>query len=331
MPPLPCIIASVRLRRQEAIQDWEEYQSKKMSPSGKNASLYRDWLLACRPWSFSMTTISVTGGAAMSAVDGPFHWGLYFLTLGGMIILHAATNLINDYFDVRSGVDTVEASTAQYRPHPLVEGRLRTKAVLIVCLCLYGVASIIGLYLAVTRGWVILGIGLVGAVASFTYTAPPLKYKYNALGEVSVFIMWGPLMFEGAYYVQRNSFSAEALWVSLPFGGLVALVLLVNNLRDVENDQSKGIRTLPILIGKKNGMRLYVTLVVLAYLAVLCMSVAGPLGPWSLVVLLSLPLAFRLLKELMRGIPADGDARTAQLDTAFGSLLVLSLVMEHLF
>jgi 1,4-dihydroxy-2-naphthoate octaprenyltransferase len=278
-----------------------------------------------------MTAISVTVGAAMSAVDGPFHWGLYFLTLGGMIILHAATNLINDYFDVRSGVDTVEASTAQYRPHPLVEGRLRTKAVLIVCLCLYGVASIIGLYLAATRGWVILGIGLVGAVASFTYTAPPLKYKYNALGEVSVFIMWGPLMFEGAYYVQRNSFSAEALWVSLPFGGLVALVLLVNNLRDVENDQSKGIRTLPIVIGKKNGIRLYVTLVVLAYLGVLCMSVAGPLGLWSLVVLLSLPLAFRLLKELMRGIPADGDARTAQLDTAFGSLLVLSLVMEHLF
>jgi 1,4-dihydroxy-2-naphthoate polyprenyltransferase len=293
--------------------------------------VYRNWFLASRPWSFTMTAISVSVGAALAAIAGAFFWGLYLLTLLGAVLLHAATNLINDYYDVRSGVDTWEASTAQYRPHPLVEGKLRPQQVRNAAFILYGISTAIGLYLAATRGWTLLWIGLTGTLASFTYTAPPLKYKYSALGELSVFFMWGPLMVTGAYFVQRQTFSMDVIWISLPFGVLVALVLLANNIRDIANDRQKGILTLPIILGHRNGMRFYVALVVLAYLAVVWMAIWGPLKPWSLIVLLSLPLALRLLREMMHRIPANADARTAQLDTAFGILLVLSLVLEGLF
>ena len=292
--------------------------------------MYRNWFLASRPWSFSMTAISVSVGSALAAMDGDFYWGLYFITFVGMIFLHAATNLINDYFDVRRGVDTIDISTAQCRPHPLLEGKIKPHHVIVVSFLLYGLAAIAGLYLAALRGWVILGIGLIGVIASLTYTAPPLKYKYCALGELSVFLMWGPLMVEGAYFVQRQSISETAFWVSLPFGGLVALVLLVNNLRDMDHDREKDVSTLPILIGRKNGLRLYGALIAFAYVSVLYMSLLGPLHLWSLIVLLSLPLACRLLRELVRGIPPDVDARTAQLDTAFGTLLVISLILERL-
>jgi len=278
-----------------------------------------------------MTAISVSVGAALAAIDGAFSWELYLLTLFGAVLLHAATNLINDYYDVRSGIDTPEASTAQYRPHPLVEGKLTPEQVRNAALILYGISTFIGLYLAATRGWTLLWIGLVGTLASFTYTAPPLKYKYSALGELSVFFMWGPLMVVGAYFVQRQTFSIDVIWISLPFGVLVALVLLANNIRDITNDRQKGILTLPIILGHRNGLRFYVALVVLAYLAVVWMAIWGPLKPWSLIVLLSLPLALRLLREMLRRMPADADARTAQLDTAFGILLVLSLVLEGLF
>ncbi|UCE54088.1 MAG: 1,4-dihydroxy-2-naphthoate octaprenyltransferase [Desulfobacterales bacterium] len=294
-------------------------------------NIYRNWFLASRPWSFSMTAISVSVGGALAALDGYFSWGLYLLTLVGGICLHAATNLINDYYDVKSGVDTREVSTAQYRPHPLLEGKLSTKSVLKAAYFLYGAATIIGLFLAVTRGWHLLWIGLIGTLASLTYTAPPLKYKYSALGEVSVFLMWGPLMVMGSYFVQRQAFSASAFWISLPFGMLVALVLLANNIRDVSQDRSKGILTLPIVIGQRNGLRLYIALVVLAYLGIIGMSIAGPLYLWSLIVLLSLPLALRLLRQMMRQVPIDADAQTAQLDTAFGVLLVVSLLLEGLF
>ena len=294
-------------------------------------SIYRDWFLASRPWSFSMTAISVSVGSALAALHGSFSWPLYLFTLVSMVILHAATNLINDYYDVLSGVDYDAVSTAQYRPHPLLEGKLKPAHVRYGSYLLYGLAIIAGLYLSVTRGWIIFVIGVIGVVSSFTYTAPPFKYKYKALGEFSVFLMWGPLMVQGAYYVQRQALSKEAFFVSLPFGALVALVLLVNNLRDMNHDQEKGIVTLPMVIGRSNGIRLYVTLVVVAYLSVLWMSFMGPLRLWSLMVLISLPLAFRLLKQVRESIPLDGDARTAQLDTAFGGLLLTSLILGGIF
>ncbi|MBW2427800.1 MAG: 1,4-dihydroxy-2-naphthoate octaprenyltransferase [Deltaproteobacteria bacterium] len=291
-------------------------------------NIYRNWLLASRPWSFAMTAISVSVGSALGAIDGSFSWALYLVTLLGTILLHAATNLINDYYDVKSGVDTPEVSTAQYRPHPLVEGKLTAGKVRIVAYCLYGFSSLVGIYLSATRGWALLWIGLIGTFASLTYTAPPLKYKYSALGEFSVFLMWGPLMVAGAYFVQRQMFSINAFWISLPFGALVALVLLANNIRDINHDRNKGILTLAIVLGQRYGLILYLFLVVLAYLGIVLMSIFGPLYLWSLIVLLSIPLALRLLRQMLKQVPADADARTAQLDTAFGLLLVISLVLE---
>ena len=118
--------------------------------------------------------------------------------------------------------------------------------------------------------------------------------------------------------------------MSLPFGALVALVLLVNNIRDISHDQNKNIRTLPILIGQRNGLRLYVLLIVAAYFAVLWMAIQGPLSAWSLLVFFSLPLAYRLLHRMTKGIPMDADAQTAQLNTAFGALLVVSILLERM-
>lgn len=294
-------------------------------------NVYRNWFLASRPWSFSMSAISVSVGATQAAIDGSFSWFLYFVTLAGMITLHAATNLMNDYYDVLSGVDYQEASTAQYRPHPILEGKLKLIQVKITAWLLYGVTALIGVYVAVICGWPILWIGFIGFFASLTYTAPPFKYKYKALGEFSVFLMWGPLMVEGAYYVQRQMFSMEVFWVSLPFGMLVALVLLINNTRDIQHDRKKNIVTLPILINQNNGLRLYIFLIILAFLSVIWMSIFGPLDYWALLVLLSLPLAIRLLRQMLKEIPLDADAQTARLDTAFGVLLVLSLIPGGFF
>ena len=292
--------------------------------------IYRNWFLASRPWSFTMTAISVSVGSALAALDGPFDWPLGLLALLSAVLLHAATNLINDYYDVINGVDSIEAATAQYRPHPLVEGLIPVAHVRWVAYGLFLSAAAIGLYLTVICGRVVLIIGLVGLLAGLTYTAPPLKYKYVALGEVSVFIMWGPLMVEGAYFVQRQSLSAQALWVSLPFGALVALVLLANNIRDIEHDRRRGIRTLAIVLGRRLGLNAYRSLIILAYAGILALALTGVLTMWVLIIFVSLPLAIRLLRQMGRAIPANADALTAKLDTAFGLLLVVSLIIEGL-
>ncbi len=275
-----------------------------------------------------MTAISISVGSALAAIDGDFSWAYYLLTLVAGVFMHAATNLINDYYDVKSGVDFKGVSTGIYRPHPLLEDKLTSQQVMTEAIVLYAVATGIGLYLAASRGWPLLTIGMIGVFASITYTAPPFKYKYIALGELSVFLMWGPLMVSGSYFIQSQAFSSSAVFISIPFGILVALVLLANNIRDISHDRSKGIRTLPIIIGERNGLRLYSTLVMFAYAGIIGMSIAGPLYLWTLIVVLSLPLALKLIRQMMQKIPADADAQTAKLDTAFGILLVVSLVLE---
>jgi 1,4-dihydroxy-2-naphthoate octaprenyltransferase len=289
------------------------------------------WVLATRPWSFTMTAISVGVGGAVAALDGAFDPWLFFVTLIGAVCVHGATNLINDYFDYKSGVDRPGAPTTLYRPHPLVQGLISPHAVLGVSLGLYGIAALIGLYLVWLKGVALLWFVLLGAIASFFYTAGPIKYKYIALGELAVFLMWGPVIVGGTYFVQKSSLSPAALVISLPFGLLVALVLLANNLRDIEYDGSVGIHTIGTLLGQRKTLLLYQGLIALAYLAVILLIALKVLSPWGLLVFFSAPLALRLIRTLQQQIPNDADARTAQLDTLFGVWLIIGLVLQKIF
>lgn len=289
---------------------------------------YKDWFLAMRPWSFTMSAISVTVGATLAAVHGTFSWPLYIATALAMIAIHGGVNLLNDFFDFRSGVDAEGVATARYRPHPLVEGKIYPLPVLWVSILLFAAGAAIGSLLAFLRGWEIFLIGVIGLIAGICYTAPPIPYKYKALGEVSVFLMWGPLSVGAAFFVQTQRFSLDALLVSIPFGVLVALVLFANNLRDFETDNRAGVINIAIVLGRHNGPKIYASMVGAAILAVVIMSIAGPLSLWSLLILLSLPTAVKLIRVMIREVPNDADARTAQLNTVFGVLLILSLILE---
>jgi 1,4-dihydroxy-2-naphthoate octaprenyltransferase len=289
------------------------------------------WFLATRPWSFTMTAISVGVGGAVAALDGAFDVWLFLLTLVGAVCVHGATNLINDYFDYKGGVDRPGAPTTLYRPHPLVQGLISPRAVLWVSVGLYAIAAIIGLALLALKGAGLLWFILVGAIASFFYTAGPIKYKYLALGELAVFLMWGPVIVGGTYFVQRGSLSPDAVLISVPFGLLVALVLLANNLRDIDYDRSAGIATLGTLLGQQKTRVLYQGLILLAYLAIALLIALKILSPWGVLVFFSAPVAFRLIRTLQREIPNDADARTAQLDTLFGVWLIVGLILEKIF
>jgi 1,4-dihydroxy-2-naphthoate octaprenyltransferase len=289
------------------------------------------WFLATRPWSFTMTAISVGVGGAVAALDGAFDVWLFLLTLVGAVCVHGATNLINDYFDYKSGVDRPGAPTTLYRPHPLVEELIFPQTVLTISLILYAIAAMIGLELIRLKGAGLLWFILVGAIASFFYTAGPIKYKYLALGELAVFLMWGPVIVGGTYFVQRGSLSPDAVLISVPFGLLVALVLLANNLRDIDYDRSAGIATLGTLLGQQKTRVLYQGLILLAYLAIALLIALKILSPWGVLVFFSAPVAFRLIRTLQREIPNDADARTAQLDTLFGVWLIVGLILEKIF
>jgi len=284
--------------------------------------------ISTRPWSFTMSLISVSIGTLLAAQEGPISWFWFVMACLGMVSFHAAANVINDYFDTRYQVDQHDSPTAIYRPHPLIAKLLTPRQLLIEALILFGVTLAIGLTLSWFRSITILWIGFTGIGASIFYSGWPFKFKYSGWGEVFVFLMWGPLMFEGAYVVQRQVLSSKVLLVSIPFGVLVALVLLANNIRDIAYDSRQRIKTISILLGTRRAIMLYAALILTAYFYTIIIVIFGVLSPWALIVLLSLPKAVKLLREFIKKVPEAADANTAQLNTIFGILLIVALILE---
>ena len=289
----------------------------------------KEYFIAARPWSFTMSLISVSVGTLVAAEDVPILWGWYVLVCIGIVCFHATANIYNDYFDTRYQVDQPDSPTARYRPQPILAGMFTPAQLLTEAIILNGITILIGLILSFGRSMLVFWIGLIGFLACVFYTAAPIKYKYRAWGEFFVFLMWGPLMFEGAFAVQRQAFSLKAFYISIPFGILVGMVLLANNIRDIAYDSRQGIKTIGILLGSRRSFFLYAGFILAAYLYVIGMVLVGILSPWGLLVLLSLPKAIHLLKSFMQKIPEAADAITAQLNTIFGLLLIVGLIMNR--
>jgi 1,4-dihydroxy-2-naphthoate octaprenyltransferase len=288
----------------------------------------KKYMIAARPWSFTMSLMSVTVGMLLAAEEGPILWTWFAVTAIGITLFHAAANVINDYFDTLYKIDQPDSPTAKYRPHPILSGMLTPRQLLRQAIVLFALTFVIGVTTAFLRSYHVLWIGVVGLLTSFYYTAGPAKLKHRALGEFAAFMIWGPLMVEGAYAVQRQMLSLKALYLSIPFGILVALVLLANNMRDIDYDSRHNVKTLGIILGIRNSYILFAGMIVAAYASVLGMMMAGILSLWGLLIVLSLPSAWSLLKTFRQQIPDMADALTAKFDTVFGILLIAAILMQ---
>ncbi|MDE1852928.1 MAG: prenyltransferase [Thaumarchaeota archaeon] len=288
----------------------------------------RTAFLSTRPWSFTMTFSSVTLGALMAALAGHFSPVFYLLTLGGMVAFHAATNVLNDFFDVKHGVDREGAPTTKYRLHPAAFGQTPLSTTLGFSIGLYAVTLAVGFYLAAVSGLSILFVIGAGIFGSVLYTADPVVLKARALGEVTVFAMWGLLIPLGSFLVQTGNFSWSPVVAAVPIGLFVALVLLANNIRDIGYDGSVNTRTLAVVLGAVNSEKLYAALLVAAYIFVAAGIVGQLLPVWSLVVFLTAPEARRLAGMFRGSIPDDADPKTAKLALQFALLYMGSLLLS---
>ena len=277
-----------------------------------------------------MSLISVTVGTLLAAEEGPIGWTWFAVTALGITLFHAAANVINDYYDTLYKIDQPDSPTAKYRPQPILSGMLTPRQLLWEAVILFALTFTIGLTTAFIRSYHVLWIGIIGLLTSIYYTAGPVKFKYRALGEFAVFMMWGPLMVEGAYAVQRQALSVKALYISIPFGILVALVLFANNMRDIDYDSRQNVKTLSIVLGSHRSYILFAVLIMTAYASVLGMIALGIMSLWGFLIFLSLPKALSLLKTFKEKIPDMADALTAQFDTVFGILLITAILLESM-
>lgn len=289
------------------------------------------WLQAVRAFSFTASVIPVLLGGllALGAPEPRRFWLLPFAVLGGLL-LHAGTNLVNDYFDFRKGVDregTLGSSGI------LVAGLLPPRAILAGALVAFALAAGAGAVVVAVQGWPVLVLGAIGLAGGYLYTGRPVAYKYLALGDAMVFLLMGPLMVLGGYVAVTGVYRPEALLVSLPVGCLVAAILHANNTRDIGHDGEAGVVTVARLLGHRGAKVEYALLVGGAYAAVVALVLARVLSPFTLLVLLSAPLGAKALATVLRSRPgeagdlATADVMTAQLHLLFGVLLTAGVVL----
>jgi len=294
----------------------------------------KTWIIATRPWSLVMTFVSTCLAGILAYAGGSFSIPIFILTMIGLLIAHIAANMTNDWYDVKHGVDA-NAPTAEYRPHPLLFGELDKKTYKRVIFSLYGIGLIISLYLTWLRGIPVLIFSALGVILGVFYTADPVKLKHRSVGEISVFLAYGPLMVGGAYYALTGVVSLDAMMASMPIGLLVALVLLANNIRDREFDASVGISTLTTNKEEKQGFAYYKTLLSSAYIATIVLIFARVLSPFSIIAFLTLRESYGIVKQFGVKIPLTSDQITAQLSLHYGVLLTLgeflNLIIQSLF
>jgi len=251
--------------------------------------------------------LTVTAGAVFLGTafawwkTGQFDLLLFILTFFGACFLHISCNVANDYFDFKSGNDASNKNALvpfSGGSRMVLDGFVKPGEALAVSLVFAVLGSAIGLYLnAVSRGNVVLIIGIAAIFFVFSYNGFPARLVNAGLGEIGIFLAWGPLMVLGAYYVQAGSLSS--LWplvVAFPSGILTTLVLLINEFADKEADLSTGRKTWVILFGFRKSLLIYLFLAISCYVSVLAGVIFGNWPLWSLLVLITLPLPFLVYK-----------------------------------
>jgi 1,4-dihydroxy-2-naphthoate polyprenyltransferase len=295
------------------------------------AQSVRSWLWAIRPFTLPASVVPVLVGTALAFHDGHFAGARFVLTLLGSMLVQIGTNLVDEYTDHEKSGSQAKL-LAPYKVIAL--GLLSPQAVRAGAVLSLGVATGIGLYLVLVTSWVLLLCCAASLLVAYSYSAGPVPLGNVGLGQPLVFIFMGLLMVMATYYVQTATLTGQALLAALPVACLVTAILVVNDLRDIEEDRQTGKTTPVSRFGAGFGLGTFVLLVAGAYVSVVLWVIARPAFFPMLLVLLALPQAYSTTR-LIR----SGGTRTtmnqalrgsAQLHLQFGVLLALGLVISRL-
>jgi len=278
-------------------------------------------MMAARPKTLPAAAAPVVAGAAIAAADGVFHLLPAAATLLAALLLQIGSNLANDVFDFHRGADTAE----RLGPTRVTQsGLLRPGQVMTGMWVVFGLASLLGVYLIATAGWPILLIGVFSILAAIAYSGGPLPFGYYGLGDLVVFIFFGPVAVVGTYFVQAGETSLPAWLASIPIGLLITAILVVNNLRDIRTDVAAGKHTLAVRLGEQGTRWEYLLCLGAAYLSVAIMVALNLAPVGALLICLSLPFGERVRRVVFT---QTGRALNQALGMTGQLALIFSLLM----
>lgn len=250
-----------------------------------------------RPFTLTASMVPVLIGTGMALTQGHFHTDLFLSFLIASILIQAATNMFNEYFDFKRGLDTDQmvgiAGT-------IVRDGVRPKTVLRLAWIFIVISFLLGVYICATTSWWIALIGTLCMCVAYFYSGGPKPLAYTPFGELAAAVAMGPVIVLLAYFVQAGTLTTQATLTSIPIGLLIGAILLGNNIRDMDQDKLGGRRTLVILLGRRRGRFLFASIFAVAYIVVLALIALQWLTLWALLVLLTVPSAIYVVKLYYR-------------------------------
>lgn len=287
--------------------------------------------MAARPRTLPASAAPVILGAALAWYDGVFQLGPALAALAGGLLLQIGANLANDVFDFQKGADTHD----RLGPVRVTQaGLLRPAQVLTGMWVTFGLATVVGLYLAWVGGWPIIAIGLLAIGAAIAYTAGPFPLAYIGLGEVFVMLFFGLAALGGTYFVQAHTVSPLAWWSAIAVGLPATAIIVVNNLRDIDTDRRAGKRTLAVRLGAQGARWEYGVLLLAAYLLPVGLWLGGLAPAGALLTWVSAPRAALLTRLVFSasGRPLNAAlAGTGQLTLLYALLFAVGLIASRLW
>lgn len=297
-------------------------------PLPRDLPAWKVWALAARPKTLPASIAPILVGTGVAVHEGGFHAPSAALALLTALLLQIAANFANDALDFRRGADTAERTGPTRMTS---SGLVTAEAVLRATAITLALATLTGLYLVWRGGWPFLLLGIAALVCAVAYTGGPYPLAYLGLGEVFVFLFFGPIAVTGTVYVQTLDLTALSLAASIPSGAMAVAILVVNNLRDLEQDARAGKRTVAVRIGRRNTQREYVLMLQLALIMPFLFWAQGWLDAWALLTVLAWPLFWDLWRQITtRTGPALNAtlAATGRASLVLAALLAAALILS---
>ena len=300
-------ISSERTRELGLLARWR-YVLRTTNPPEGRVDVVSKWLVLTRAAVLPMTVTAGAIAGLLAVHQDGFNWGWYLLALLGIVLAHAANNLMNDLFDLEVGLDSEEYPRGLYAPHPVLSGMISRKGLAVASIAVNVADLVILVVLSAARGWPVIAFALSGFLLSAAYTAPPLRLKKRGLGEPDVLVVWGPLMVGGTYYSAVGHLPWQVIAASLPYGLLCTAVLMGKHVDKLPWDAAEDIHTLPVILGEARARRATQWLMA-AFYAVVAVDIAVGALPWpAIIAFAALPAAVQAWRALGQPRPAQPPA-----------------------
>lgn len=308
-----------------------------MASQYQQYSTVRKYWHLMRPHTLTAAIVPVLVGTATAKIfllgsEDHIKISLFLAMLLACLLIQAATNMFNEYYDFKKGLDD---HTSVGIGGAIVRNGMSPKLVMNLAIAFYIIAALLGIYLAIQSSFWILPIGLVCMAIGYLYTGGPMPISWTPFGELFSGVFMGGIIILLAFFIQTGNIQTLVVWISVPIIITIGLINMANNIRDRVKDKESGRLTLPIVLGKANSIRFLALMYIVAYAFVIYITFFIPGGSiFFLLALLSFPLPVKAIRRFKKNdtpttmMPAM--AATGKTNTFFGVLYALGIYISAL-